>query len=756
MVQDDDSDEASALDLEISGAVGSFVVQPKLGNGSILVRYIQTHVRFPLDDSHQQRLFENLVPVREIFGAKDLGFEEIMQRDIDDARVSSSLIPYLLSVGRGEQVKFFPPIVAVAIPVSVDKQLLDCYPKVTEVPIRDAANVVVKRQIRSGTVGDEVFEFELREKLSKLKEFDNARLRLNTSKTRVVIVDGQHRAMALLALYRNMKSWPDQTAAFQGYYRRWSKDILRDNLQGISLPIVICVFPELDGESGRQTKVVQACRSVFLALNKNARPVSDARNILLDDYDAIAHFERRVLTQVKNISPASPSALRLWNFELDSDENKVQVTSTVAFSGVMPIYSMIERLLLLDEEVTGLNAPARKYGNVKNISDCLRRLDGPNLLGAEGARAVSRTTFTVEAIAKLADSFELRYGKHILRIFQQFWPFEAMAQAALNLETRLRNESDTQCHAMLFEGQGILRVCQSYMEAIESELKDKFPAGGAPAELTAVRDDFKATWDRLQKHQAAFARTRAANLLGEKEAKFADGKNAEAVRAVTLFYKETINTAAFQTALFNTVFLAMEKANSGRGGILYGDASDEALVSRFVAALNAWFKPTDDASVRKLASTFVGHATGSVGSGTLKVVESAKTLRRIVIPNELKPDEWGKFRYILLEIWSAGDVEIRPSVADTISACRADVAKSYFSRRLADYCEEENISLQDLDKSTKHKKAHLKILQECTDAYCDALNLLGAELSAPERQVIRDAMEKAHPTAVPPTVPDPQ
>src|SRR3954465_5005067 len=130
MSEDDILDEASALDLEISGSIGKFAVEPKAGGSSIPVQYIQTHVRFSLDDSQQQRLFENLVPVREIFEAKDLGFDDLMQRDIDDGRVSGSLIPYLLQVGSGEQVKFFPPIVTAVIPIDHQKQLLSSYPKV--------------------------------------------------------------------------------------------------------------------------------------------------------------------------------------------------------------------------------------------------------------------------------------------------------------------------------------------------------------------------------------------------------------------------------------------------------------------------------------------------------------------------------------------------------------------------------------------------------------------------------------------------
>lgn len=65
----------------------------------------------------QQQLLSMLAPVREVFDLKQLGFEEIMQRDIDDARVSLELIPYLLDTSTSGQIKLFPPIVAVALPL---------------------------------------------------------------------------------------------------------------------------------------------------------------------------------------------------------------------------------------------------------------------------------------------------------------------------------------------------------------------------------------------------------------------------------------------------------------------------------------------------------------------------------------------------------------------------------------------------------------------------------------------------------------
>ena len=91
---------SSALDLLLEGAIGSFKVGKKNSTErSLEVRYMLTHVSLDPQAVEDQKLLERLMPVREVFDLKELDFDEIMQRDIDDARVSLELIPYLLDEG---------------------------------------------------------------------------------------------------------------------------------------------------------------------------------------------------------------------------------------------------------------------------------------------------------------------------------------------------------------------------------------------------------------------------------------------------------------------------------------------------------------------------------------------------------------------------------------------------------------------------------------------------------------------------------
>lgn len=83
----------SALDVHLNGTIGTFRVSSDDGKSAgVEVRYLLTHVTLS-EKAGQAQLLSMLAPVREVFDLKQLGFDEIMQRDIDDARVSLELIP---------------------------------------------------------------------------------------------------------------------------------------------------------------------------------------------------------------------------------------------------------------------------------------------------------------------------------------------------------------------------------------------------------------------------------------------------------------------------------------------------------------------------------------------------------------------------------------------------------------------------------------------------------------------------------------
>ena len=120
----------------------------------------------------------------------------------------------------------------------------------------------------------------------------------------------------------------------------------------------------------------------------------------------------------------------------------------------------------------------------------------------------------------------------------------------------------------------------------------------------------------------------------------------------------------------------------------------------------------------------------------MKVVPSDKTLRSIVIPGELRPEEWNKFRYILLELWHTSNPSLQEIINGYISICRFEVAKSYYHRQLSEYCHEKGIDITDI---TANQKA--KFLKSSLKGYRDALSDLTA-VSDGEWSSITDKLTK--------------
>ncbi len=487
--------------------------------------------------------------------------------------------------------------------------------------------------------------------------------------------------------------------------------------------------------------VVKASRSIFLALNKNARPVTTSRNILLDDYDLIAHFERDVLDAVKQQDATSPSALRLWNFELDAEENKTALTSTVAFSGVMHLHFLLERALFLSTTPNGLNLSSQRFGNIKFLNDLYRRLDGVNLLGQDVADNTTRHAFTSEALALLTSSFKQRYGGYILAGLQRFAPYESMSQAALDLEVELLNAHEMHCHSMLFEGQGHLRVFETYIEQLDSDLSERF-SGKIPPELQSILDDFNATKGRLEQYQQQFGVKRAKKLLSAiNPTKVVN----VIVGAVNTLYRTVFTTQAFQTAFFMTFFSAIEKYN-GDPARLTGAEDERQLFDEYLQSLNAFFKPANEASTKRLLLTFSGAVTGTFGTEGMKIAESEYTLRKIVIQRELKPEEWTKFRYILLELWKSQNKKLQDIIDMDVAQCRLDVVGSLYRRDLDRYCKEKGIDPTAVKPPRKEK-----LSQKVLEHYAEALAVLhDSEIAEAEQTRWRECLA----TLITPTVED--
>lgn len=515
----------TALDLTLQGSVGSFNVGTgRPGQNSLEVKYFLTHIGLDFSAGSNEKVLKHLAPVREIFDFEQLDFDEIMQRDIDDARVSSELVPYLLDSKSKDLIKLFPPIVVVVLPIKEhERRPSSLYPKVEEAQL-DAQSTGQNHDtyvLRSGTIGEEAFQFEQPLLDGERLTHDLVKLKLNTQKTKLVIVDGQHRAMALLALYRNLKDeWSEANRApFKEYYAEWTPNYIREfSLKEINLPVMFCTFPQLcEGYEG-EFDLKKAARTIFLTLNKTARKVSNSRNILLDDNDIIANFLRRCLSQVKKKHTLSPHGFRIFNVELDQSDDRMKIQSPIAITGVNHIHYIIEHLLLnkMDEDVNGAKPRSGKFFKRTDLNSHLTmsRLNGRDLLGAEIADATRRDSFTETTAEKLGGVFNEKYGKYIISVFEKFSPYETHCRAVLDLEQRLEAHEDRKLRPILFEGQGIGRVFNTHRESLKQKLQEGEFQTDVP-KIESICKQLDATAERIDKNLTFLRNERANRFLSE-------------------------------------------------------------------------------------------------------------------------------------------------------------------------------------------------------------------------------------------------
>lgn len=724
-------EEASALDLTIKGSVGQFAVSSGRPGGkpSVHVQYLQTHLGFALGGEGEEKLLQNLRPVREVFNIAELEFDELMQRDIDDGRVSSELIPYLLHDQAKVIVKLFPPIIVVVLPTTELGRPATEYPSTVTLQEHDEKNNIDWSVTRSGAVGAEAFEFRQVLRAGVAQEHDYAQLKLNTSKCRLAIVDGQHRAMALLALYRNVKGWPADARKYQEYYQRWARsEVVKYDLSRVRLPLLLITFPELDGTDKRGPKVTEACRSVFLALNKNAKPVSRARNYLLDDSDAIAHFLRATLREVKSQDDASQLALQIWNVELDASADRRRLSNTVAITGVMHLYSVIEFLMLNKKtfKKDSLSHPRQNLWKQKDLSDCIRRLDAKALLGADRTASATRYYCEDDTLELLAKRFLDRYGTSIIRVLDEFAPYRAISDAANRLEKKLSSEPNgAMYHAILFEGQGQGQVFDDYVEKLKSIRAElTVVSKKVPPRLEASYEAFERRKEELDDIRTRFEVWRNVAYVGRDESKCEPLR--ESLRDL---FANTFTTEAFQAALQITFWGAAEEVVSSalERGESVSDQMALDWLEHYIGALNNFFdcRPAAAGSLKKVLGTFFGEL-GKDEHGATRVVKSSRNLKKIVVPGELKPDEWTKFRYILLELWGAvpeesfPDAELATYVGTNKLALRGVVMRNFEERELKAEAERRGVLTGDLSAEVRKDVTH-----GCRKAFAEALRRIG-------------------------------
>lgn len=629
----------------IFGTYGEFTVGTDTKR--IRAQFLLTKMKPGSEGNWENELASQMVPWREVFNLEELTFDELLQRDLDDSRVAHDLIPYLLG-DKETSARFFPPILAVLVPKKSNQRGIDSY---YPLPTETTEEV---------TIFGELFDFE------KIK-FDNVVtplgvIKYNRQKTGFVIVDGQHRAMAVLALHRQInQSWgADRYASF---YNHLSLDI--EQIKNIELPVCIIFFPDLHEDNtvykNQGIDLKKVCREIFLVVNKTAKRVSQSRELLLDDEDFAARMMRTTLSKLKGRGEEESSLARIYSFafgDSDADLGKQVVAGQLEYSSAVALYKMHAAVAFGVPDAFNFNDPSditdgRRIKNTARPVEILKETEVEkwNSLSRFSAKSYSPEDVK-KAVCLLAEMADIP----LLKLFDEFRPFLIHNAAMRALRTRLLDPDaradliQSKCYSLLFEGSGVRNVFEDHRKRLQerqeefNELK-QFVGDYISNQLK----DANAVVASLDRREEEIKQQRAANLFRINYSKFFSTEGNEDQRkeliacAKSIF--DTISTQAFQLGYLMTVHSVVEAMLEPNTSYDQRVKSIKFVSSLYVNALNAYF--SSDASIEHYT------LTGLVKEPRVKVFDPHELgLRGLLAQSvkELNEKQWVFFRYAILEM----------------------------------------------------------------------------------------------------------
>ena len=678
------SPEVSTIDVQ--GVLGTF----KVPNANLTVEYILTYASLDDGDTPNGQLLDLLVPVREVFDLERLDFDHLLQRDLDDFRVSEEMVPYLLGeISSGETFsdpRFFPPIVAVIVPVS-GENMDEFYPECEEKPDEDQGV-----PLRAFKYGD---TFTVKREVIKSEEGKPERLAqslvdlcIHPTKAKLVIVDGQHRAMAMLATYRSaVNKW--NRNEFQYFYKEIDSDI--STLHQIQLPVCLAYFPELtSSEPGMAERdLTTACRKLFLDVNRNARQPSKAREILLDDTDLVACFTRHLFNMVKKKKNTDTRMLQLHHTEYDNPHDKIPTTRPFALTNVYTISDVI-KFVLLSSNNSILKSTARYYSgrSSENNHRLRRELALDDVLTEEdkvslgiGISNIEQYNYPKRGEAKFRQCFEEGWGQVILNSLSKFYPFSKHIEA---VDTVLKEGEPYMgenkiAHTALVEGQGLRHT-----------LDEKQKSHKSSTNQNEEKSKVQKAWEVLQAMEENFKKYRAQLYLGLNSA-----PNDEQIKMVNSIY-DCFCSNAFQTGLF--MAFAYLKAKIG----IENQQKFIQIVDQWISYINNRFQ-----NFEGIRHTLFNHS-------------DSRSLRSVFKPEGgLIPSDGHFCRYLILELLSGHKDEEAASIEEAQREWRQKLYTIRYDYR----AKKDPLPIDDNDKVNIQRDLDEKTFKEIVDSFKYSLDI---------------------------------
>jgi hypothetical protein len=202
----------------------------------------------------------------------------------------------------------------------------------------------------------------------------------------------------------------------------------------------------------------------------------------------------------------------------------------------------------------------------------------------------------------------------------------------------------------------------------------------------------------LLKNITEFSQLRAESYVDEvhnKRELFDENKHISpgVVRFVDELFSNVFTTVAFQSALSITFISSFEQAFN-----LNCWSNKESLINDefeiYLNQISKFFKPNSVAELKNLSDIFKGQVDGSPFDW--KVIKTNYTFKSIVYPDiEMQPDQWPKYKYLLLEIWQPKNETLKNFAHNELNLCRAQVLNVLIEKKKSQW----------LSENQKHEEA---------------------------------------------------
>ncbi|MBZ9774022.1 DNA sulfur modification protein DndB [Mesorhizobium sp. CO1-1-8] len=322
--------------------------------------------------------------------------EELFQRDISWERVDNEILAYLNSPTRPQ---FFNSLTVALMPSHTQSLGGDFGPPIDIPPLVDAG---LGKSIGLGGVQIQFYGSDVDVPSGAGK------LRWATDRVDAVAVDGQHRLAAI---------------------KRFVKEAKRERWEGAAVPIIFLIADERIGfrtplAENDPSRTVSALRNVFIDLNKNARPVSPSRTILLDDLSIVSVSTRTLIGRSLG-DTADEDRVPLSLVDWMTDRNKIDdgpflTTVTLLHEAVRQLLAVPD--LQLDEDDNSVKNVEVWLDAILPITDAAAREEILSQVRT-CARLQTRLSWMPEQIKILQQSFEATWRPQLRGLLRNYKPY---------------------------------------------------------------------------------------------------------------------------------------------------------------------------------------------------------------------------------------------------------------------------------------------------------------------------------------------